>query len=88
MPGIDTNLLLNMYFEKCEFNDECDICGKSESENGRRLDVHHVNYDKNCLCNEIKCEFVPLCMSCHGKTNGKRDENEQFILNKLNEVNP
>lgn len=69
------------------FGRVCFICGKPESENGRRLDVHHVNYDKNCLCNEIKCEFVPLCMSCHGKTNGKRDENEQFILNKLNEVN-
>lgn len=32
MPGIDDDLLLNMYFEKCEFNDECDICGNPNRE--------------------------------------------------------
>ena len=32
MPGIDTDLLLNMYFEKCEFQDECDICGNPNHE--------------------------------------------------------
>lgn len=49
------------------FNRLCFLCSKNEEENGRKLDVHHVNADKDCLCG-IKCEFVPLCRKCHGKT--------------------
>lgn len=48
------------------YNNRCFLCGKTEEDNGRKLDVHHVNYDKDCLCGS-SCEFVPLCQSCHGK---------------------
>ena len=51
-----------------QFNRECYLCGKSELDNKCKLSIHHVNYDKNTLCNDIKPLFVPLCRSCHGKT--------------------
>jgi len=66
-----------------KFNRLCFLCGKTETENGRKLSVHHVNYDKSCLCADYKCEFVPLCSRCHLKTNGDRDQWEQTILKKL-----
>ena len=55
-----------------QYGRQCFICGMTEEQNGRKLCIHHINYDKNCLCNESKCYFVPLCMSCHGKTNNNR----------------
>ena len=64
-----------------KFDRVCFICGTPE--NGRKLDVHHVNYDKSCLCSEVKCEFVPLCRSCHMKTNNNREYYENLILEKL-----
>lgn len=65
------------------FNRKCFLCNKSEDDNGKKLCIHHVNYDKNCLCDNSECEFVPLCSSCHSKTNFNRGIWEQQILNKL-----
>lgn len=64
-----------------KFDRRCFLCGAIE--NDRKLDVHHVNYDKSCLCSEVECEFVPLCRSCHSKTNHSRDYYERLILAKL-----
>lgn len=61
------------------FGRQCFICGKSEEQNGRKLSVHHVNYNKDCLCNESKCYFVPLCDTCHGKTNQNREFCEKLL---------
>jgi len=76
-----------------EFNRECFICGKTETEQKEqqikndkrafRLSIHHVNYDKSCLCESITCKFVPLCVSCHAKTNIDRVHWEQIIIEKL-----
>ena len=65
----------NQFKEKIrdEFNRECFICGKSEEQNRRKLCVHHVNYNKDCLCGNFKCFFVPLCSCCHTRTNQNRD---------------
>jgi len=53
----------------------CVECKKTQEENGQKLVVHHVNYLKDALCKEgehVKDRlFVPLCRSCHGKTNPK-----------------
>lgn len=78
-----------------KFGRTCFLCGKTEHEAmdaqakvGKRaykLSVHHVNYDKNCLCGDIKCAFVPLCQSCHTKTNHYRNYFESFITGKLME---
>jgi len=45
---------------------KCFMCGLSEVENFRNLDVHHIDYD-NSLDN-----LVALCQKCHLKTNGRR----------------
>lgn len=66
------------YFGRC-----CYICGKNEIENKERLSVHHVNYDKDSCCNDIKPLFVPLCRSCHSKTHGDREYWEEFFTISL-----
>lgn len=67
-----------------KFGRVCFLCPKTEAENGRKLSVHHVNYDKDCLCDDnLTCQFVPLCMSCHGKVNANRKKWEAKINNML-----
>ena len=64
---------------RSKFNNECFICGKSERKNGKKLSVHHVSYNKDCLCDGSKCYFVPLCISCHLKTNFNRKFWEKLL---------
>lgn len=59
----------------------CFLCGKEE--NGRKHCVHHVDYNKEVLCNGIKGEFVPLCLKCHITTNTNRKYWEQTIMEML-----
>lgn len=54
------------------FDRKCYLCGKSEKEEGKHLAVHHVLYDKSVCCNNSLQLFVPLCNSCHTKTNHNR----------------
>ena len=49
-------------------NHQCQICGKLE--NGRKLDVHHIDYDKNNLNPK---NLITLCRSCHMQSNGNRE---------------
>lgn len=49
------------------FGRVCFLCGKTEEENNRKLDVHHTNSGKMCMCS-YDCQLVPLCRSCHTKT--------------------
>ena len=53
------------------FGYQCVECG--EKQNGRKLDVHHVNFNKDTCCDDSTPIFVPLCRSCHSKTNFNRD---------------
>lgn len=62
-----------------EFNRECFICGLSEELSGKKLNIHHLNYNKNCLCDSSECYFVPLCDSCHGRTNFNRGFWEKLL---------
>lgn len=50
----------------------CFVCGKTEEENGRKLDVHHIDYNKMQGCKSKKWRLLPLCRSCHTKTNFNR----------------
>ena len=65
------------------FNNVCFLCGKWEKDNGRALDVHHVNYNKDCGCDGSMCICVPLCRSCHTKTNSNREYWERKIIKLL-----
>jgi hypothetical protein len=75
-----------------KFGNVCFLCNKTEEENGQRLSVHHVNYDKLCGCADTEekrkvdgtaCPFVPLCVSCNSKVNKDRDKWERHFKNKL-----
>ena len=62
-----------------KFRIQCFICSGSEELNGRKLSVYHINYNKDCLCNDSKCYLVPLCNSCHSKTNFNREFWEKLL---------
>ena len=68
--------------EKIRIRDNhiCQICSKSQKENGRKLDIHHIDYDKtNCNNNNL----LSLCKSCHMKTNFNRERWEKICLMKI-----
>lgn len=63
-----TNILKESIRERD--NHQCQICGKTTEENGRALDVHHIDYNKeNCT----PANLISLCHKCHSKTNGKKN---------------
>lgn len=55
-----------------EWGRVCAACGKTEQENGSKLRVHHIDYDKEQGCKGKEFFLIPLCTSCHGKTNRNR----------------
>ena len=51
----------------------CQECGIHQDELGgifKKLDVHHIDYDKDNLDPE---NLITLCKSCHSKTNANRE---------------
>ena len=48
---------------------KCQMCEKTELEEGRTLHIHHIDYNKK---NNNPNNLISLCHSCHAKTNGKR----------------
>lgn len=61
---------------------KCQICGVPEAECGRKLDVHHIDYDKeNLSLNNL----ISLCKSCHMKTNYNREYWKSWLLTLINE---
>jgi hypothetical protein len=54
------------------FGYQCQMCGHVWQEGEKRLSVHHVNFDKQSCCNDVIPLFVPLCSSCHNKTQKNR----------------
>ncbi len=49
---------------------KCQICEKIELEEGRKLSIHHIDYDKK---NNNPNNLISLCYKCHTKTNHNRD---------------
>lgn len=52
-----------------QFDRKCFLCGAPE--NGQRLHVHHVDYNKGQGCGR-QWSLITLCSSCHAKTNYNR----------------
>jgi len=59
---------------KTRDNFVCQICGCDE--NTQLLRVHHIDYDKQ---NSDEKNLITLCMSCHSKTNWRRESWIQFF---------
>jgi len=57
-------------------NHQCQICGKLEVNCSRKLDVHHVDYDKENLSPN---NLISLCQSCHIPTNYNRETYIEFF---------
>ena len=51
-------------------NYKCQLCDCSEIENNRKLDIHHIDYDKQNINPE---NLISLCNKCNAKVNGNRD---------------
>ena len=51
-------------------NNKCQKCGKLEKDHFRKLDVHHIDYNK-FNCDEMN--LISLCTGCHTRTNKNRD---------------
>ena len=66
-----------------KYQHECFECGKSEKQNGRKLDVHHVDFNKEQGCNEHEWRLIPLCHSCHSKTNHDRKQSNYHYTTLL-----
>lgn len=71
------------------FGRRCVECQKTEEENGRKLDVHHVNYDKQTCCKEGESvrdrKFVALCQFHNLASNYNREYWEQYYTMIINE---
>lgn len=63
------------------FGRVCVECGTPE--NGRKMCVHHVNFNKMVCCDGTPPIFVPLCNSCHSKTNYDREYWEEHFTNMV-----
>jgi len=60
-------------------NHTCQLCGMKED--GRKLSVHHIHYDKpNC-----NPDLIALCNGCNGRVNVNRDHYEALFMSKLKE---
>lgn len=58
---------------------KCQLCPCTEEENGRKLDVHHIHYDKpNC-----NADLISVCKRCNAIVNFNRDYYESFFMEKL-----
>ena len=66
-----------------QYDRKCFNCNKDEKDNKRKLSVHHVDYNKDQGCNGKTFELIPLCLSCHMKTNFNRKYWENKFINKL-----
>lgn len=71
------------------FNNRCFISDATTEENGKNLSVHHVGYDKRCLCSSPNwCIFVPLSSSYHQKTNYDRWTWYEYLMCQIALRNP
>lgn len=54
-----------------KFDRKCFLCGKREKDSKSKLHVHHTDYNKGQGCG-YNWSLIPLCRSCHMKTNSNR----------------
>jgi len=64
---------------RCRDSYICQECGIHEDENNRKLDVHHIDYNKDNLNPD---NLISLCRECHMKTNHNRDYWIEYFNNR------
>ena len=63
-------------------NRKCQNCGCPEIENGKKLDVHHIDYNRNNCHSD---NLISLCVHCHRKTYRDRKYWTCYFQNKIKE---
>ena len=61
---------------------QCQLCGKFQQELRRKLDIHHINYNKK---DSRKRNLIGLDEHCHKRTRINRDK-WQFLFETLQEI--
>jgi group I intron endonuclease len=61
----------------------CQGCNKTQEELGRKLNVHHIDYDKT---NNKPENLICLCSSCHSKTNFDRENWIQYFRKLIGDL--
>lgn len=59
---------------------KCQICGCSEVECNRKLDIHHIDYNKENLNPK---NLISSCHTCHMKTNNNREYWTEYFQAKV-----
>lgn len=69
---------------RCRDEYKCQLCDLEENNHGKKLCVHHIDFDRFNLSPE---NLVTLCKYCHGKFHGKytREKCKEELLNLLKE---
>jgi len=57
-------------------NYTCQVCDIKEKDFYRKLDIHHIDYDKDNLDPR---NLISLCQSCHSRTNFKREYWQKYF---------
>ena len=65
------------------FDYKCVECGTPQ--NGSKLHVHHVNFNKKTCCDDSIPLFVPLCTPCHGRTQRNREDWRARFTDMINQ---
>lgn len=61
-------------------NYTCQRCSKLQEENGRKLDVHHIDYiKKNC----DETNLITLCIGCNAAVNADREYWTEFFQGRI-----
>lgn len=61
-------------------NYKCQLCDKTQKQEGRKLSVHHIDYNKENLDPK---NLITLCKVCNSKVNGNRAAWTRFFQLKL-----
>ena len=62
---------------------KCVVCGAEQSELGKRLDVHHIDYNKGNLNTQ---NLISLCHSCHASTHHNQGYWKEYLMNNHLEI--
>lgn len=62
---------------------KCQKCGCPEIESIRKLDIHHIDYDKK---NSLPSNLISLCISCNVKANANRAYWTKYFQRKVNKI--
>jgi len=73
--GLEFNNSLKEKIRKRD-NYKCKLCNIDESKLKQKLNIHHIDYNKQ---NNSKDNLISLCLSCHMKTNFERNYWEELF---------